>query len=151
MGQVLEVIKFNSEHLGMIKARSFEAKEMTLCDDVQARGRLFQASGPAFTGVVGDEIMVCCGLIKLWNGVYEMWAVTTAMVTQMPLSFHRAVKYGLEQLRAVTGLWRLQTAIHIDHVVSQKWIQSLGLEYEAPMPGYGPDKETYIRYGKFYG
>lgn len=151
MGQDFTVIKFDPLHLALIQAREFEAREMELCEDIQARGRLYQEAGPAFTGMVGEEIMFCCGLIKLWPGVYELWAVTTPLVACLPLTFHRAIKYGFGKLRTVTGLWRVQTAIHVDHLVSQKWIQKLGLRFEGERPGYGPDKATYFGYGRFYG
>ena len=151
MGQGVVFVEFDPLHLEIIQAREFEAKEMELCEDLQGRGKIYQAAGPSYTGMVGEEIMFCCGMIKLWPGVYELWAITTPLVARMPLSFHRAIKYALERLKVITGLWRLQTAIHIDHVVSQRWIEMLGLRYEGKMPGYGPDRSTYIRYGRFYG
>ena len=150
MGQGLSIRKFDPGDLALIEPREFESREMALCSDIQARGRIYQAAGPAFTGIYNDEIMACCGIIKLWDGVGSLWAVTTSLVAQKPLAFHRAISYGLKQLRITMGLWRLETSIHEEHWVSQIWIQKLGLKFEGKSPGYGPDKATYIRFGRFY-
>ena len=150
MGQGLSISRFALEHLALIKPRAFEAREIELLENFKERAAAYIQAGPAFTGFYDGEIMACCGIAKIWNGVGYLWAITTALVATKPKSFHRAIVHGLEQLRFTMGLWRLETAIHEDHWVSQLWIQRLGLKFEGKAPGFGPDKSTYIRFGRYY-
>lgn len=151
MGQSLQISQFAVGDLALINPREFEAREMMLLGNFKERAAAYIQAGPAFTGFYDGEIMACCGIAKIWKGSGYLWAITTSLAASKPLSFHRAISQGIERLRVTMGLWRLETAIHQDHIVSQLWIQRLGLKYEGHAPGFGPDKSTYIRFGRYYG
>jgi hypothetical protein len=146
----LEIIVFEPDHLTRMQPRSFEAAEMVLIGNPLERAAQYLQCGPAFTGKIGNEILACAGLLKLWEGVAEAWVVTTPLVTSKPLSFHRAISHSLRELTASMGLWRVQAAIRYDHAVSIRWATKLGLRYEGDMVGYGPDRSTYQRYAKIW-
>lgn len=141
----LRIIAFEPEHLGRMQPRAFEARQIGLVADPQALAALYAQRGPAFTGMAGQEIMACGGLVMLWRGVAEVWMVSTALVAARPLAFHRAVKRGLARLRQDMGLWRVQAAVQKEHEVSRAWLARLGFREEGEMPGYGPDGEDYVR------
>jgi hypothetical protein len=144
----LRIIPFEFAHLQAMQARKFEAREMALVNDMEERAREYMARGMGYTGIIGGRILACAGIFMLWRGVAEIWSVTTPLVEDYPLAFHRAISHGLKVVERSMGLWRIQVAIHEDHLVSQKWIQRLGFVSEAPMPGYGADGATYVRFAR---
>ena len=144
----LQIVPFDPEHLRQLTPRSFEGTEMELLGDYVERSRQYLKLGPAYTGIIDGQIMMCAGVFPLWRGVAETWLVTTPLVPQYPVCFHRAISRMLAILEKGMDLWRIQTALHWRHKVSHKWVKRLGFRWEGEMPGYGPDGETYIRFGR---
>ena len=142
------VIPFEVDHLTAFQARNFEAREMELLIKPASYAMSYLERGPAWTGLMGEQVLGCCGICVFWRGVAGLWLVTGELVDSFPLAFHRAVKYGLQTAMAAMGLWRVQTEINAGHLVSRKWIQRLGFREEGDMPQYGPDQATYVRYAK---
>ena len=141
----MRIIAFEPKHLEILNPRSFEGKEMFLLGDVQERAKEYLRYGPAFTGIEGEQIIGCVGLVVLWPGVAEAWAVSTPLWPSKAKSVHKAITHGLKELSATLGLWRIQTAIHSEHVVSLRWLLRMGFNEEGYMSGYGPDGATYLR------
>lgn len=144
----LQIVPFEFAHLKAMQAREFEAREMASLDNLEGRFQSYMAMGTGYTGLIDDQILMCAGIFLQWRGVAEVWAVTTPMVEQYPLAFHRAMSKCLEVLEKSMGLWRIQVCIHGDHHVSQKWIQRLEFVSEGPKPGYGPDGATYVGFAR---
>lgn len=44
------------------------------------------------------------------------------------------------------GVHRIECVSHVDYVEAHRWIETLGLEKEAEMPGYGRNGETYFQF-----
>jgi hypothetical protein len=147
----LRIIPFEFAHLAAMQPREFEARELALLDNLEGRVDEYLAQGMAYTGIIGDRILACGGVIMLWRGVAELWLVTTGQVPEFPLAFHRAILKILALLERSMGLWRMQVAIHGEHLVSQYWVQRLGFKEEGPMPGYAPDGSTYVRFARVKG
>jgi hypothetical protein len=144
----LRIVPFEPAHLQAIEAREFEAREMLFLPDMAERVRDYMARGMAYTGFLGDKILMCAGIVVLWRGVGEVWSVTTPLVTKYPLTFHRTMSRVLGLLERSMGLWRIQVAIHANHYVSQRWIERLGFEFESFKPGYGPDGSRYVGFAR---
>jgi hypothetical protein len=142
----LKIVPFEPVHLQAIEAREFEAREMAFLPDMAERAREYMARGMAYTGFLGGRIMMCAGIVVLWRGVGEAWSVTTPLVADYPLTFHRTMSRILGLLERSMGLRRIQVAIHDHHYVSQRWIERLGFEFESFKPGYGPDGSRYVEF-----
>lgn len=143
----MDIVPFEFDHLRQLQPREFEAAE--LCnqrpEEIRQRFQDYLNRGAAWTGVVGGQIIAVAGIILLWRGVAEIWAITTPLVTKYRKSFHQAIKYGLRRDIKVMDLHRVQVAVHEDHAVSRKWLKRLGFMEEGKMPGYGLQQETYVR------
>lgn len=148
MADLLHIIAFEPEHLGQMLPRKFEAAEMAYVGDPELYTRAYLQRGPAWTGIVRDQIMGCAGVCLLWRGVGEAWMVTTELVARCPLAFHRAIAGRLDEVMMSMNLWRLQAAIHAEHEVSRRWVQRLGFEEEGIMQRYGPDGKDYVRFAR---
>ena len=144
----LQIIPFEVAHLDDLQARRFEAQEIQSLGDYRERAGVHRQLGPAWTGIIDGQVMGCCGLIVLWQGVAEPWMVSTGLCARYALSFHRAIKKGLDQVIQDLRLRRVQVAIHKDHVISHKWVERLGFKREGAMPAYGPDGSDYVRFGR---
>ena len=44
------------------------------------------------------------------------------------------------------GVHRIECVSHVDYTEAHRWIETLGLEKEAEMPGYGRNGETYFQF-----
>lgn len=144
----LKIVPFEPEHLAIVNPRSFEEKELLLIGDPVAEAREFSRRGLGFTGFINDQILGCAGAVQLWPGVAEAWVVSTALVPNFKLAFHRAVKAYFEIVIETLKLKRVQAAVHCDHEVSHKWVKRLGFIPEGIMPCFGPDGADYVRYGR---
>lgn len=144
----MRLIPFHPDHLNRMVIREFEAGEMLLLGNAKERACEYLTYGPAFTGICGEQFIGCGGLIILWPGVAEAWAVSTLLWPSKALSVHKAILTSLNELSATLGLWRIQTAVNEAHQVSCKWVERLGFKFEGAMPGYGPDGATYLRFGR---
>lgn len=148
---MLEIIPFEPEHLRNLQARSFEGREMAAFADPEAQAREYLRRGPAFSGLIEGRLMGCLGVCLLWRGVAEVWMVTTDLVAQFPLAFHRAISQGIAVMEKSLNLWRLQVAVHHEHKISRNWLRRLNFQEEGEMPRYGPDGATYVRMARVKG
>jgi hypothetical protein len=144
----LRIVPFEIAHLEIIKARKFEARELARLPDLEGRVLGYMARGMAYTGFLGEEILMCGGIVLLWPGVGEGWSITTPLVTAHPVLFHFAMRRIMELLVRTMGLWRLEVAIQGDHYVSQRWIKRLGFEFEGFKQAYGPDGSDYVGFAR---
>lgn len=103
------------------------------------------AKGPAFTGLIDEEILACGGIIPFWKGVGEAWVVTSHFVCEYPLFFAKTIWRKLNGLIILMNLERIQTVVDAENIVSRKWVERMGFVNEGPMRKYIGGR-TYIRY-----
>jgi len=101
--------------------------------------------GPAFTGLIDEEILACGGIIPFWKGVGEAWIVSSPLICKYPLFFAKTVWRKLNGLIVSMNLERVQTVIDAEHIVSCKWAERMGFVNEGLMKKYIGGRD-YIRY-----
>jgi hypothetical protein len=144
----LQVRQFEPEDVLAISAREPDASIMASLPDPLAVAKQYRDSGPAWTGLLDGQPMVCSGVVILWPGLAEGWALTSSLAAQYPLAFHRVIKHKLNELISANNLRRVQVAIPETHQVSCRWITHLGFNCEGIMPKYGPDGADYLRFAR---
>lgn len=102
--------------------------------------------GPAYSIITDTEIIWCGGIVVLWPGVAEAWAVPSVAVNQYPLMLHRAVSKMLAVLKETMHLRRVQCSVVHGFKTSRKWVKRLGFAFEGKMKNYGPDGATHYRF-----
>lgn len=107
--------------------------------------------GPAFTGWVGDQIIMVAGIRPLWHGVGEAWAVSDSALDRHRVKAGRAVLRWLPEVIAGMGLHRVQASVHHRHAQSMRWLEWLGFRPEGLMAGYGPKGDGFWLYGLVRG
>ncbi len=138
---------FTPEHLDHLDIRSFEAKELEFAEDIR---RSIVVLPDCFTGIEAGQVVAIAGIYVIWPGVADAFVISTPLVEKYPKAFHRAILRGLLHLCQKRHIRRLQTAVHVDHKVSRKWIKRLGFRPEGLMRAYGPDGSDYIRYARIW-
>ena len=103
--------------------------------------------GPAYTGLVGDRVLGCAGITRCWPGVGEAWTVFSEEVCHHPLWLQKTVRSVIHASMVGMGLHRLQAVARAESARNCKWLESLGFQWEGPMPKFGPDGADYVRYG----
>lgn len=108
------------------------------------------ATGPAWTGFAGYELVAIGGISILWQGVGEAYIFGTDRKREHRLWFTKQVIQKLNLVVAEMKLHRVQAAVHADDKVALDWIlqKRLGFEVEGVMMKYGPDGADYIRVAK---
>jgi hypothetical protein len=101
--------------------------------------------GPAYTIVASEGLVASGGILPLWKGVGEAWVVTSELVDTYPLLFAKTVWRKLYEIINGNGIERVQTTIHKDFIVSQKWAERMGFKNEGLMRKY-LGGEDYYRY-----
>jgi hypothetical protein len=108
-----------------------------------------EAGGPAWTGLVNDEVACCAGVMLLYSGVGEAWAVMTNVGRQHSLFVHRQVSRILRDIIRHQRLRRVQADVIESFVAGRRWAESLGFTQESEMRLAGPRGETLVRYAMF--
>jgi hypothetical protein len=142
---MLRVIPFQTEHLAKITGKKEILADL---DHVMSQGLAaeYLTRGPAYTIVYANQIVWCGGVVILWPGVAEAWAVPSMSLADCPVAFHRDVKIVLGQLIETMQLRRVQCTVHNLFRSSRKWLEKLGFHFEGEMPKYGPDGSDHYRY-----
>lgn len=130
----------------MLDVREPDKGTISLLTDAIGMAREYAARGPCWTLWNGETPVACAGIIVLWTGVAEAWALTSPLVSQFPIGFHRAAKQVLSGAMYEYKLHRLQVSIPSTHSVSCNWIRSLGFQFEGRMEKYGPAKDDWLRF-----
>lgn len=146
---MLEIKPFAAEHVRALTARE---PDRTIAVSV---GNYFElakeyAKHPSWTGFWDGVPMVSAGIIVLWPGLGEGWALTSHLAEKFPCAFHRAIKRKLEEVVVERHLRRIQVAIPKTHMISRRWIMRLGFLKEGAMRYYGVDGSTHVRYVRFF-
>lgn len=138
-----EVIPFTTDHYVVATAG------MHPWQDAEAAGRLYETRGPAYSGFVDGELAVCAGVVILYPGLGEAWAVVTDLGRRHPLFVTRAVRRGLQQIIRDHRLRRVQADVVTAHTPALEWARAFGFRDESTMPLYGPHGEGFTRLAMF--
>jgi len=96
--------------------------------------------------MVSDEgIVACGGIVPLWRGVGEGWAITSELLAQYRLSFAKATLRYMGQVIEELKLERIQAVVMEGHIESMKWLEWMGFKQEGMMRKY-IGGGNYIRY-----
>jgi hypothetical protein len=103
------------------------------------------AHGQAFTGVCEKGLIACAGILPIWKGVGEGWCVGSPLIQHFRFSFPKVIHRKIQEIINFYQLDRLQTIVDRDFIISQKWVERMGFQYEGEMPKYIAGR-TYLRY-----
>lgn len=99
----------------------------------------------AYTGIEGDRILFCAGVVEYWPGRGEAWAILDQALKTDFLKVHNAVKRFLD----ICPLKRIEATVDFEFEAGHRWVELLGFRLEAErMQSYrmdGGDASLYAR------
>lgn len=107
-------------------------------------------TGIVYSGIVDTQTIMIGGVCIVWDKVGFAWVMTSDLVRQHRIFFHKSCKEIIEQGIRTFKLHRLETTIIEGHTVSKEWAERLGFKNETPygMKRYDSDGNTYYLYAK---
>ncbi|GAH46646.1 unnamed protein product [marine sediment metagenome] len=141
---MIEIRAYTEDDYMKIQRRHFDALTFMNFPKPELVAKKF-AKGIAYTIEVPEGLVASGGVLPLWKGVGEAWVVTSELVETYPILFAKTVWKKLYEIINANGIERVQTTIHKDHVISQRWAERMGFENEGLMKKY-LGGEDYYRY-----
>lgn len=127
------VVPFHVEHLAQLALQPHQAY---LASEVLTPGYAEAlATGDAFSCFEGDELVMCAGVLPIWEGRGLAWALLSASAGRVMLALTRATLRFLKVCR----YRRVETHVEVEFAAGHQWMRMLGFEREGCMRAYSPD------------
>lgn len=141
---MIEVIPFKAYHIDLLRAQNIQPAQVGEVSHVPATYATVPP-GQSLTARDGDHILICGGIIPKHSPRHgECWALLDTQAGRHMFSLTKAVARFINMQRWM----RLEAAVEAKFAPGCRWVELLGFTLEGPMPGYGLNAETYLRYGK---
>jgi hypothetical protein len=94
------------------------------------------AKHPAYTGLLGDDVIVCAGIVPIWDGRAAGWAWLSASARRHMVAITR----GFLRFLDVQPYRRVEISVDREFAEAHRWARMLGFKLEAGrMRAYRPD------------
>lgn len=103
--------------------------------------------GLSWSGFAGDVLVGCAGIVPIWPGRAQAWAV----LADVPRRCWPAVTAHVHLICAEAhrlGWARLETTVIDGFAAGQRWAEKCGFDAEGLMRGYGPDGTDHWLYAR---
>jgi RimJ/RimL family protein N-acetyltransferase len=108
-------------------------------------GEALASRGDAFTGFIDGRVVGCVGVLPMWEGRAEAWALLARDVGLRGMrEVHNAVLRYLE----MCPYRRLEAHCDADFPQARRWLEMLGFEFEGPLRAYKPDGKDCLRFAR---
>lgn len=135
------LIPFRAEHLLAFSNRDTPVQEEIALSIKKERG------GPAYTGIAGEMILGCAGVVIMWQGVGAVWMSLSDTVGLYKIWFHRICRRALADIMRAYDLHRIEAVVRSDNERNRKWIEALGFKPEGGTAhAYTQDRQDAVRY-----
>lgn len=127
------VVPFQPDHLDRLALQPAQAY---LRATVRREHAEFAATHPSFTGLDGDEIVGCAGILPAWEGRALAWSWIGAAAGRHMVAITRAVRRFLD----AQPYRRVEMTVDVNFDEGHRWAEMLGFRLEAlRMKAYRPD------------
>lgn len=107
-------------------------------------GRALMVEGKSFSFIEGDQVLGCAGVVPIWTGRAEAWAMFAPNLTRQFIHIHGATVRFFESC----GIRRIEAHVDAGFGKAKKWVELLGFEYEGLLRAYTPDGRDCLRYAR---
>lgn len=106
-------------------------------------GRDLQSSGPGFTLTDGETVLVCAGLVRVWEDRAQAWSLLGAGAGRHMVTIYR----GMSSFLAMQKVARIEATVDTDFEAGHRLARMLGFVREGTMRAYnnGRDADLYSR------
>ena len=142
---MITVIQFTAEHVHQLR-KLYPDEALGVGPDPDAFVKQLEVEGLAFTVIEDGQPIGCAGILPLWKGAGEAWALFSPRMIAKPFFLHRTVKKYLYRLQEKGRFHRVQCAVLYNFRVGCNWIRRLGFISEGPLYMFCPNKLNYRRF-----
>jgi len=143
----MQIIPFEPPHLRAVAPQCAQS-DFTAYIETLDIGALVQRDA-AFTAIDGAEVLGCAGVVPLWPGVGQAWAIFSDQLLSRPVTLTRSTERALDRIAAERDLHRIQATVRDGHACGARWLSFLGFELEGLLVNYGPGGAgDYWMYGR---
>ena len=143
----MQIIPFEPAHLRAVAPQCAQS-DFTAYIKALDTDALVQCDA-AFTAVDGVDVLGCAGVVTLWPGVGQAWAIFSDRLLAQPTSLTRGTARALDRIAAAQDLRRGQATVRDGHGAGARWLSFLGFELEGLLVNYGPGGSgDYWMYGR---
>ena len=103
-------------------------------------------NGPAFVGRDKFSIIAAAGVINMWPGVGEGWAILTPRAKGMAVL--RAFRETFKLIQIAHNYLRIQASVQADFVDGIRFARWMGFKSEGIMKSYDAEKRDFVRMSK---
>lgn len=139
----MHIIPFEPVHLRSLVLQEAQAWMSPMLKDDY--GKYLKDAGPCFTAEVDNRILVCSGLVNIWENRAQAWALMSADAGQHFVRIFRAIRSFLE----LQDTRRIEATVDADFEQGHRLMRMLGFQLETPEPmrAYLPDGRDCCLYG----
>ncbi|MBO6782241.1 MAG: hypothetical protein JJ899_03070 [Alphaproteobacteria bacterium] len=132
----MQIVNFQADHLHAVEPQTAQADVVNYIDAIDRQ--MLAARGMSFSALADGKIVGCAGVVELWPGVGQAWAVLSREALDEPITLTRAVLRELERIRRERSLHRVQATVADGHGAGARWLAFMGFEVEGLLINYGP-------------
>ena len=141
----MRVEPYRPVHLQLLIAQGVQPSQARQVSHVPASyASVEKPPGPAMTAIAGDRIILVGGIIPTAPKIGVLWAVLSEAAGSHMVWLHRATKRFL----TLQEWQRIEATVEEGFPAGCRWLELLGFKHEGPMPKYGLNGETHIRFGR---
>ena len=141
----MKLISYSARHLDEILAEGFNRGAPSSTFGMDAYKSELEKASYSYTVVCGDDIVMCCGLLPMWDGVADTWMLGSVKLHKHRSDFIRHAKGAMLSVFKDLGMRRVQGAVSVNWEEAARFAHYMGFEEEGVMRKYGPDGSDYIR------
>jgi hypothetical protein len=139
---VLKVIPFEAPHVELLDEQE-QSRHLT--GHISAAEVRALKNEYAYTGVADGQVMVCAGVMPMWEGRGQAWCYLSRDSGRHLVAITRAVRRFLD----IAPFVRLEMTVDCSFDAGHRWARMLGFKCEAErMVAYGPDDRDYALYAR---
>jgi hypothetical protein len=140
---MLEIVKFEPEHIEMIKQQDHDSLELGSIGKEQYKA--VAMLNDSYTFKFEDRVLACAGLVEYWKNRSEVWAVIDINSGDKFLPMVRAFKHLIHSHNCS----RIEATVIKDFKQAHRLVRLLGFELEATlMRKYGVTGLDYSLYAR---
>jgi RimJ/RimL family protein N-acetyltransferase len=121
-----------------------DTPEANLWGFIQKQQISYLLKQDSYSAFVDGQLVACGGLVKMWPGLAEAWIAVTPYAQQHTTFILRTTKLYLDDRMKRHALNRLEAHIREDFILARRFCSWLGFQFNATLPKYGPNGETFL-------
>ncbi len=106
--------------------------------------------GRAITLRYGSLVLGIFGVTRLWDGVYEIWGLTSDVPKEVAKTLAKRMKAEFTKFCIDSRARRVQVVVRCNFYAELKFAKFLGFQQEGIMRRYGPEGDNYYLLGRVF-